>query len=332
LKDTMRALRSGLAAVLSVVGAAACGGGSAPAPTAPSAPTPPPAYVPAGTKLSINFIHDGTPASEATLTIASRRYAIDERGEVTLTENAPWGGLIDVDGSNILDRQTVVRSSMGTALTVWPGTTEAGIDPHYTSILVYTSAAMAGGQDAAWPLHRLKPGTTEVVVVPDAALRANARSMGAHEEAAARMTMASEGRVVYRVADTRPVTGVVVDTKLAPEDPTCQSSGGTVYAFAQNSANTAGEIYGSTIVYCVESGIVDYPNLILHELGHTFGLQHSPDPNEVMRAPAYSSGYMSARESQAMLLLLARPAGNRFPDNDRDVRLAGTSSPVIVCR
>jgi hypothetical protein len=279
----------------------------------------------------VSFIHDAAPASGAALTIAGRSYTTDGRGEITLAENAPWDSLLDVDGPNILDRQTLVRSSTGSALTVWPRTTSVGIDPHYISMLVYTSAGIAGGDDGAWPLHRLRPGTAEVVVVPDPALQANSRSLGAHEEAAARMTLASGGRVTYRVAAARPATGVVVETKLAPENSTCRSPGPTVSAFAQNSANAAGEIFGSTIVYCDEKGIVDYPNLILHELGHTFGLQHSPEPHEVMRAPAYSSGYMSARESQAMLQLLARPAGNRYPDNDRGARVASPSSTVIRC-
>ena len=162
--------------------------------------------------------------------------------------------------------------------------TASGIDPNYTAVLVYGDSA------GSTPLWRLRPGTTEVVVVPEPSLQRNLQSRQAHEEAVGRMTLATDGRVRYRLAAERPASGVVVETKYFPEEP------------------------------------------ILHELGHTFGLHHSPDGHEVMNAPARSSGYMSPREREAMLLLLARPAGNRYPDNDRGVATAGRAQAVILCR
>jgi hypothetical protein len=76
-------------------------------------------------------------------------------------------------------------------------------------------------------------------------------------------------------------------------------------------------------------------NTTLHELGHTFGLNHSPDRSEIMgvrrvRAPRA----FSPRERLVMRLMMKRRPGNLFPDNDRQapaLRALGAWSQ-IVCR
>ncbi len=76
-------------------------------------------------------------------------------------------------------------------------------------------------------------------------------------------------------------------------------------------------------------------NTTLHELGHTFGLNHSPDRSEIMgvRRVRSPEGF-SPRERLAMTLMLKRLPGNLFPDNDRQaptLRALGEESR-IVCR
>jgi hypothetical protein len=69
-------------------------------------------------------------------------------------------------------------------------------------------------------------------------------------------------------------------------------------------------------------------------MGHTFGLCHSPDKTELMYA--YQNGHggvdFSARESLAMRLMLQRPAGNVFPDDDRAATAAAADrTHVTIC-
>jgi hypothetical protein len=77
--------------------------------------------------------------------------------------------------------------------------------------------------------------------------------------------------------------------------------------------------------------------LLIHELGHAFGLAHSPRLGDVMwNGPElYDSIDLSPREKVVVALMLQRASGNRFPDNE-DVLLATRSSslgptPVISC-
>ena len=76
-------------------------------------------------------------------------------------------------------------------------------------------------------------------------------------------------------------------------------------------------------------------NTTLHELGHTFGLNHSPDRAEIMGVRRLGAPeQFSPRERLAMTLMLKRPPGNLFPDNDRQapaLRALGETSR-IVCR
>jgi hypothetical protein len=71
--------------------------------------------------------------------------------------------------------------------------------------------------------------------------------------------------------------------------------------------------------------------LSVHELGHTFGLRHSSTATDVMRAFGRRTQRLSERERLVMALMLQRPAGNRFPDNDRLARASGAGEEAIAC-
>ena len=73
--------------------------------------------------------------------------------------------------------------------------------------------------------------------------------------------------------------------------------------------------------------------IVAHELAHTVGLQHSPDPRELMAAVSTPSSRrdFGPLEVLSMSLLLERRGGNRFPDNDRDVPASGRGRLTIVC-
>jgi hypothetical protein len=53
----------------------------------------------------------------------------------------------------------------------------------------------------------------------------------------------------------------------------------------------------------------------LHELGHTFGLRHSRDQNDLM-GPGSEPREFSAKEKLIIRLMLQRRPGNIFPDTD----------------
>src|SRR6185295_16183722 len=66
-----------------------------------------------------------------------------------------------------------------------------------------------------------------------------------------------------------------VRLRLNPNDPTCDSG---AYAFTQVSSSN---ISFATITFCQRAAARSL-NTIVHELGHTFGLQHSGDSHDMM--------------------------------------------------
>lgn len=68
-------------------------------------------------------------------------------------------------------------------------------------------------------------------------------------------------------------------------------------------------------------------------MGHTFGLSHSTVSEDVMYGGGFHRGRrtaLSAREARAILLMLRRPVGNLFPDNDRTATALSVRAPAIV--
>ena len=154
--------------------------------------------------------------------------------------------------------------------------------------------------------------------------------MTAHRAAAERVTAASRGQVTYVVDTERPVTGVYVETRLGrSDDELCQRD--NILAFEQDFIRN-GESVRGLIVFCDPQSA--RTAVVSHEMGHTFGLYHSPDSRELMYAffDGHGAVEFSARESLEMRLMLQRPGGNQFPDDDRSVSLTGASGTrVTVC-
>jgi hypothetical protein len=273
--------------------------------------------------LRIEAGETGGGVDGAVVTVAGRSYT-SVAGRVALAETAPLRSEVTIVAPDMLERRTLLRDAATTLFTLWPRTSPTGIDEEFTRTLVYSRAEGSG------PLLRLRRGTARVVVVPSEELRANDAAMGAHRDAVDRITAATGGQVAYVLGGAVPPTGVYVETRIGgSDDGLCSEA--NVLAFAQ-AFTGGGEIVRGLVIYCDPKAARNA--VVGHELGHTFGLQHSPEKGELMYR--YFNGHgaveFSARESLEMKLMLQRLAGNVFPDDDRAVAAsAGVGTHVTVC-
>ncbi|MFI5006586.1 MAG: matrixin family metalloprotease [Solirubrobacterales bacterium] len=306
---------------------AACGGSS---PQTPSSPPPTPdAALATGTTLSVLSGENGQSVGGARLVVAGRTYDADASGHVTLAERVPFGSFVDVVAPGFLDRQTLIRQAGDTRFVLWPRTTTSGLSERYTTEIVYTAGTATPTPPGSSPLRRLRTGTTQVFVVLSEEIRQDSRAHLAHEEGVAMLNAALAGRVVYALAASRPASGIVFESRVDPADPLCAEND-RILAFTV--LNLQGEeATGGRVVFCESDAT--RREIVAHELAHTVGLQHSPDPRELMArfyTPASRRDFGSL-EVLSMSLLLERHGGNRFPDNDRDVPASARGGVTIVC-
>jgi hypothetical protein len=311
-------------AVAGLVWLSACGGGGSSRPTAVATPTPSPSALAAGTTLEIVAGETGQGIDGAVVTVASRSYT-SAAGRVTLAEAAPLRSELGIVAPDMLQRLTLLRDTTTRRFTLWPRTSPTGIDEDFTRTLVYTPADVTG------PLRRLARGVTRVVVVPSEELRADAAAMAAHQAAVERVTAATGGQVAYVLGDAVPASGPYVETRIGgSDDEPCLKP--NTLAFSQNFIREDGEIVRGLVAYCDPKAARN--PVVGHELGHSFGLYHSPEKGELMYRFFNGHGAVefSARESLEMRLMLQRRAGNVFPDDDRAVSgAAAGGSDVIIC-
>jgi hypothetical protein len=233
---------------------------------------------------------------------------------------------VDASASGFLERRTRFRSSL---LSLWPKVSPTGLDEEYSARLVY-NCSEATCPSAGQPLARILQGP--VFVVPSAEIRSDPVAREIHEQAAALMTAATGGAVTFTVAESAPPGAVTVSTWIDPSDPVLLQLGAAGVARRQIDSRAA--ITGATVALRSRELARRLP-LVLHELGHTFGLGHSPRIGDVMwNGPEiYELADFSPRERLAVDLMLQRSPGNRFPDSDDGV-LAGSSRPrnlVLAC-
>ncbi len=316
-----RTLCAALGSTLAAVG---CGGGGG-APAAPTAVVDDGSFA-AGTALSIVDGESGAPVAGARVVVAGQPYTSDGAGRVSLTTRVPADSLVDVVAPGILDRQTLLRRGGDTRFTVWPRATASGLHESLTAQLVYTDTG-EGATPAAAGMRRPLFGTSTVAIVLPPDLQADPEVVAVHEAAAASLSAATGGQVRY-VLGTSATSPVRVDVRYDPADAGC---GERVRAYAQNSVRN-GEVTGTRIVYCV----ADAPraSTVAHELGHAFGLRHSPDPSHLMYGffVRGRGDELSPPESAAVALMLQRRGNNRFPDNDREAAAFGDTVDRFVCR
>lgn len=305
---------------------ASCGSDSG---TRSSEETAPTSGLLAGTVLTVVSGETGGPVAGASVTIGSQALTTDGAGQVRLAAPAPLGTTLDIVHPAHLNRQSSVRSGTGERFVLWPKSTGSGLSEHYTAMLVYTEASDSPQSTGDAALTRLPRGAATVAVVPEPEVQADGAAMDAHARGVAALNDATGGAVTYLLTPTRPASGVAVTTRVDSRDSRCAEGGIRAYT---RSTYQGLELQAASIVFC--SASVARSPTIGHELGHTFGLRHSPDERDLMffqfvqgRATTFGP-----RESLVMRLMLGRPAGNRYPDNDRSVSASrATSERITVC-
>jgi Matrixin len=277
-----------------------------------------------GTVLTFVSGENGAAAGgvDVVIGVNHERYRTDGSGQIRLSDNLTLPASLEAVSEEYLQRETVLRFDNGTSLTLWPRHSPTGLDEASTRRIVYTEAA--GGAAGARPMHRVLPG--RVSVVPDPALRADADAMAAHEAAAEALTAATKGEVEF-VVEATPTSGMVVRTMVDASDPAMNGHAALTYRTVDG-----GVITGARVVF-LSQDLAHLPAIVTHELGHSFGLEHSDDPTDLMYPVVSPGRTLSMRESLIIDLMLKRPPGNRFPDNDRDGgNGASRTVEVVACR
>ena len=280
-----------------------------------------------GSTVRIVSGETGRPVAGARVVIAGREHMSDSSGQLTLEELASNGVSVDIEAPGFLDRQTLVRRGEQTTFELWPSESPTRLDSDYTRALVYLSASL-GDRGELEPLDRPSLDVGRVAIIPTGAIPRDPGAMQTLRDAAAEMTEALGGTIVYSVGED---PGAVPITLLVePQNESIVDE--NLRAFARCWMTRLVITRCEIVFRDVE---VVRSNTTLHELGHTFGLNHSPDRSEVMGVRRVRSPErFSARERLAMTLMLKRLPGNVFPDNDRQapaLRALGDESR-IVCR
>jgi hypothetical protein len=330
----MDLLRRGTFVPLSLASVWVLAGCSSSGPTAPTANDvgSPSARVPsaeagsleAGTALTFVSAETSTPASGVTVTIGENHYRTDGAGEVRL--NAPLGlpASVEVVSDQYLLRETVIGAHDGLRFSLWPRQSPTGLDEERTRQLVYTDAS--GGEPGALRLHRVNPPAGRVSVVLSSALAADPEAVRAHQEAAETLSRATGGAVTF-VVEATATSPVSVYTSIDMNDPAMRNHAALAYRHLDGSL-----IVGGRVVF-ISSEVSHMAAVVAHELGHTFGLEHSPSPQDLMYPIVSGPKDFSLGERLAMELMLQRRPGNRFPDNDRDGASAqtGKRTEIVAC-
>lgn len=282
----------------------------------PSSPTPTPSAAtttaPASTVLTIVSGETSEPVEGARVLVGGESFVTDESGRAQVGALRP-GENLDILAEGFFDRQTLYRSSSEPKLSLWPLASDTGLTQDLTQRLVYTGF----GRDAVrgeLPLRRPPLGEAIQIFV-DPEIAGDPRVTRVVEGSIAAMRAALHDRLAFVVTASAPVRGVVWHVFIDPDAVDSEFIATTELRFENR------EVVGAELGFRRLDDLVDNERLMTNNMGNAFGLTHSFDVNDRMyydwwrRRP----NDFSPKESLVMRLMLERPAGNRWPDNDRSL-------------
>jgi hypothetical protein len=267
--------------------------------------------IPAGTVLQIVSGADESPVAGAEVVVAGYPCQTNENGRVSLSQGCDRESLLDIVADGFLNRQTLLRTPDNTRFTLWPNESHSptSLSERFTRELVYE-----WWNGTPRRMIRIDPTATEVYVVPSDQIRADTRAMATVNAAANNITEATRGELPFIVADIAPPGAAVFELVVDPNDPDLVDANAAGIAKRRLSGFA---IVGGTAVFDSIERV--RTSTTPHELGHLFGLGHTDGPVDMMSIRRGKVERFSRREELAMYLMLQRPPGNEFPDNDRNV-------------
>ena len=314
-------MRHALASLAFVALSACGGGGGSPTTTTPAAippAAPPVSGWPAGTTVQLVHGETGQPV-QGSVSVAG----VTVPAGTPLASAAANGATVDAVVSGFLPRQTLVRTGE-TQLLLWPDS--ARLPGDYSRSLVYTNGVINGVESLS-SMRRLPTRVRRIAVVLSAQLQNDAPTVDAHRVALDGMnSVTTPLGLTFQLGGTADFS---IPASLDPSAETCADRAVRAFTFVWLSSGY--EITRAEVTYC-GGGIAVTEGTIAHELGHTIGLRHSLDPNDMMFGQARSSRSTSptSREALALSLMRARRPGTEWPDNDRGATAPASSRVETV--
>lgn len=279
-----------------------CGGSSGPA-----APTPP---ATGSQTISVVSGENGLPLGGLRVLAAGIGYTTNASGQLSIPSALTAGATLDIEAAGFLKRETTLGN--GPQFSLWPSQAQGATEAWTQQVL--------HGTFGTSPMLRPDPQLRQYTIIGDASITADPASVLALERAAAMWNAAITGSGFTIRVGTGPAVnayGVVV----AAIDPTIPTSGGAA------PLGTGRALSGGTISFRTLA-VARLPNLVAHELGHMFGIGHSPDSVDIMFS-ASPAPDLSAREQMTVRLMLQRRPGKIWPDNERAVGVQSGSEGAL---